>query len=100
MQGEYERKARAADHRQGVLKGVVGIGRIEQKLMSLGKIAGIVVGNLGEVSEATHSLLAALATSQVRVAGVTRGNRGYWKTEEGERAVAISSLRRRLMQCY
>ena len=32
----------------------------------------------------------------MRVAGVTRGKRGYWKTEEGERAVAISSLRRRL----
>ena len=94
LQGEYERKARAADRRQGVLEGVVG--RVEQKLMSLGKIAGIVVGNFGEVSEATHSLLAALATSRVRVAGVTRGKRGYWKTEEGERAVAISSLRRRL----
>ena len=94
LQGEYERKARAADRRQGVPEGVVG--RVEQKLVSLGKIAGIVVGNFGEVSEATHSLLAALATSRVRVAGVTRGKRGYWKTEEGERAVAISSLRRRL----
>lgn len=94
LQGEYERKARAADRRQGVPEGEVG--RVEQKLVSLGKIAGIVLGNFGEVSQATHSLLAALASSRVRVAGVTRGKRGYWRTEEGERAVAISSLRRRL----
>ena len=94
LQGEYERKARAADRRQGVQEGVVG--RVEQKLVSLGKIAGIVLGNFGEVSQATHSLLSALATSRVRVAGVTRGKRGYWRTEEGERAVAISALRRRL----
>ena len=94
LQGEYERKARAADRRQGVPKGAVG--RVEEKLVSLGKIAGIVLGNFGEVSQATHSLLAALASSRVRVAGVTRGKRGYWRTEEGERAVAISSLRQHL----
>ena len=48
------------------------------------------------MSEATHALLAALATSRVRIAGVTRGRRGRMRSEEGERAVAISSLRRRL----
>ena len=78
LQGEYERKARAADRRQGVPKGAVG--RVEEKLVSLGKIAGIVLGNFGEVSQATHSLLAALASSRVRVAGVTRGERSYWRT--------------------
>ena len=72
------------------------MGRVEEKLVSLGKIAGLVLGNFGEVSQATHSLLATLATSRVRVAGVTRGKRGYFRTEEGERALAISALRRRL----
>ena len=56
------------------------MGRVEQKLVSLGKIAGVVLGNFGEVSQATHSLLAALASSRVRVAGVTpeelRGGKG------------------------
>ena len=94
LQGEYERKARAADRRQGVQDGVVG--PVEQKLANLGKIAGIVLGNFGEVSQATHSLLTALASSRVRVAGVTRGKRGYWRTEEGERVVAMSDLCRRL----
>ena len=51
------------------------VGRVEEKLISLRKIAGIVLGNFGEVSQATHSLLAALASSRVRVAGVTRGIR-------------------------
>ena len=76
-QQDMVRKARAAYRRQGVPEGVVA--RVEQKPTSLGQIAGIVVGNFGDVSEATHSLLAALATSQVRMAGVTRGKRGYWK---------------------
>ena len=38
-------------------------------------------------------MLAALASNRVRVAGVRRGKRGYWMTEEAERAVAVSSLR-------
>ena len=41
-------------------------------------------------------MLAALATYRVRVAGVTRGRKGHMRTEEGERSLAISSLRRRL----
>ena len=53
-------------------------------------------GNFGEVSEDTHALLAALATSRVRLAGVSRGRKGHLRTEEGERSLAISALRRRL----
>ena len=72
------------------------IGPVERKLVELGEVRGIVGGNFGEVSEQTHTLLAALATSRVRVAGVTRGRRGLWRTEEGERSLAIAALRRRL----
>ena len=74
LQGEYVGKARAADRRQGVQVGAVG--RVEAKLLELGHVEGIVAGQFGEVSEATHALLAALATSRVRIAGVSRGKRG------------------------
>ena len=94
LQKEYNEKAQGADRRQGVLEGRVG--PVEEKLASLGKIEGIVAGQFGEVSEATHRLVAALATSRVRVAGPTRGRRGLVRTEEAERAVAVASIRRRL----
>ena len=68
---------------------------MEEKLVSLGKIEGIVAGQFGEDSEATHRLVAALATSRVRVAGPTRGRRGLVRTEEVERSVAVASIRRR-----
>ena len=64
--------------------------------MELGEVRGIVAGNFGEVSEDTHALVAALATCRVRVAGVSRGRKGHMRTEEGERSLAIASLRRRL----
>ena len=57
---------------------------------------GIVAGNFGEVSEDTHALLAALATYRVRVTGVARGRKGHLRTEEAERAIAISSFKRLL----
>ena len=47
-------------------------------------------------SEATHALVATLATCRVRVAGVTRGRKGHMRSEEGERSLAIAGLRRRL----
>ena len=53
-------------------------------------------GNFGEVSKDTHALVAALVACRVRVAGVSRGRKGHMRTEEGERSLAISSLRRRL----
>ena len=94
LNSEYLAKARGADRRQGIAEGAVG--PVERKLVSLGKVEGLVAGQFGEVSEGLHSLLSTLASSRVRVAGVTRGRRGFWRTEEGERAVAISALRRRL----
>ena len=47
-------------------------------------------------SEATHALVATLATCRVKVAGVTRGRKGHMRSEEGERSLAIAGLRRRL----
>ena len=82
---EYLNKARAADQNHN-----------QMKLLELGEVRGIVAGNFGEVSEHTHALVAALATYRVRVAGVSRGRKGHMRTEEGERSLAISSLRRRL----
>ena len=72
------------------------MGPVERKLLELGEVRGIVSGNFGEVSEDTHALVAALATCRVRVAGVSRGRKGIMRTEEGERSLAISGLRRRL----
>ena len=95
LQQEYIMKARNADRKyNGVREGEVG--RVERKLVELGEIKGLVCGNFGEVSEATHQLLAVMATSRVRVTGPMVGRRGLLRSEAGERAVVISSLRRRL----
>ena len=95
LQQSYLGKARDADrNHNNIPPGTVG--PVEQKLISLGEVRGIVSGNFGEISEDTQSLLAPLATSRVRVAGPSRGRRGHLRTEEGERAVAMSALRRRL----
>ena len=94
LQSEYLGKARRADRRQGTPAGQVG--RVEAKLVSLGEVRGVVAGQWGEVSEPTHALLDAMATSRVRVAGPSQGRRGRLRTEEAERAITISGLRRRV----
>ena len=92
---EYLDKAKHADQVYNqVPAGTVG--PVERKLIQLGEVRGIVAGAFGEVSEDTHALLAALATYRVRETGVSRGRKGHLRTEEAERALAISSLRRRL----
>ncbi len=48
------------------------------------------------MSEVTHQLLAVMATSRVRVTGPMVERRGLLRSEAGERAVVISSLRRKL----
>jgi hypothetical protein len=95
LQQEYIVKAREADRVYNHTP-VGTIGAVERKLVELGEVRGIVAGNFGEVSQDTHSLMASLATSRVRVAGPSRGRRGHMRSEEGERAMAISALRRRL----
>ena len=92
---EYREKAATADtvHNR-VEEGVVG--QCEQRLADLGEVRGLVAGNFGEVSNHWHQLLAALATSRVRVTGVQHGRRGILRTEDAEYAMAISRLRVRL----
>ena len=58
----------------GVQAGVVG--RVEAKLLSFPKVEGIVFGNWGEASEATHKLVDMLATSRARVAEPQTSRRG------------------------
>ena len=53
-------------------------------------------GNYGEVSEATHKLLDTMATNRVRVAGPQTDRRGIMRSEEGEKALAVSYIRRRV----
>ena len=92
---EYLMKAKGADRKyNGVAADQVG--PTERKLLQLGEVRGLVAGNWGEVSEATHALLHHLAASRVRVAAPTRGMRGLDRSEAAEKAIAISSLRRRL----
>ena len=96
LQQEYLVKAREADRVYNQTP-IGTVGAVERKLVELGKVHGIVAGNFGEVSQQTHSLLASLATSRVRVAGPSRKRRGHLRSEEGERAMAISALRRRCL---
>ena len=42
LQGEYIKEARATDRRQGTPEGQVG--RVEEKLVSLGEVRGVVAG--------------------------------------------------------
>merc|ERR1711867_130947 len=72
------------------------VGRVEEKLVSLGDVRGIVVGQWGEASQATHYLLDDMAKSHVRVAGPSMGRRGLLRSEAAERALVISGLRRRV----
>ena len=92
---EYREKAAAADQtHNGVEDGTVG--PCEQRLIDLGEVRGLVAGNFGEVSDHWHQLLASLATRRVQVAGVQRGRQGILRSEDAERAVAISRLRVKL----
>ena len=89
-------KAKKADQEHGrVPRGDVGA--VERKLASYPKVEGIVFGNWGEVSQATHQLVEELATSRARIADPqTRGRRGQTLTEEGIKGLAVGYIRRKL----
>ena len=72
------------------------VGPVENKLLSSPTVQGIVFGSFGEASEAVHSLVEALATSRVRVAGPQKGRRGVVRSEEGEKSIAVGFIRRTL----
>ena len=92
---EYIEKARKVDQvHGGVQPGTVG--PVERKLLNFPKVEGIVFGNWGEASEATHQLVEALATSRASVAPQTRGRKGQTLTEEGLKSLAVGYLRRKI----
>ena len=93
---EYVAKARKADQEHGgVARGEVGA--VERKLASYPTVEGIVFGNWGEVSQATHQLVEELATSRARIADPqSRGRRGQTLTEEGIKSIAVGYIRRKL----
>ena len=93
LQEEYMVKAREADRAYNHTPAGT-IGAVERKLVKLGEMRGIVAGNFGEVNQQTHSLMSSLATSRVRVTGPSRRRHGHLLSKEGERAMAISALRR------
>jgi hypothetical protein len=87
-------KARKADQQYGGVE-IGRRGPVESKLLSFGRVKGIVFGNYGE---ATHKLLDTIATSMVRVAlpQAAAVRRGDSRSEEGEKAVAVGYIRRRV----
>ena len=91
---EYVVKARKADQEHGgVPQGVVGA--VERKLQSYPKVEGIVFGNWGEASKATHQLVEELASSRARIADPqTRGRCGQILSEEGIKGLAVGYIRR------
>ena len=92
---EYLIKARNVDQRYGGIEpGVVG--PVEAKLLSFERVQGIVFGAFAEVSEPVHRLIDQLATSRVTVAGPQKGRRGLERSNEGERAMVVGMLRRKL----
>ena len=95
LQAEYVGKARVSDTRHhGTGEGEVG--PVQQKLLSLGDVRGLVFGNFGEASQDCHTLVAAMTDSRIRVAGPVRGIQPSMRGEEYDRSSVISSIRRRL----
>ena len=92
---EYVSKARSTD-RMYMGMGAGEVGPVENKLLSFGEVKGLVFGNFGECSEAAHALMSAMATSRVRVSGPQVGRNGVIRTEEGEKAVVMGYIRRRI----
>ena len=92
---EYVEKARRADQQHGgVEQGVVG--PVERKLLTFPKVEGLVFGNWGEASQATHQLVEKLASSRARIADSQRGRRGQILTKEGVKGLAVGYIRRKL----
>ena len=95
MHDVYVMKARNADLQYGgAVPGQPG--RVERKLLTFPKVEGIVFGNWGEVSQTTHDLVEALASSRARVTEPQARRRGGNLSEEGVKALAVGFIRRRL----
>ena len=96
LPSEYLEKACAAysDRRLGTQEGIVG--RVEAKLVGMGEVRGLVAADFGEVSTDTHTLVAAIAISRVRVAGLSWGWRGRMRGDEAERSIVVTAIPRKL----
>ena len=95
LHDEYVGKAQNADRLHGGAD-PDQVGRVESKLLSFPKVEGIVFGNFGEASEATHHLVELLATSRARVAQPQSRKKGGDMTEEGIKSLAVGYIRRKL----
>ena len=72
------------------------LGPVEAKLLSFERVQGIVFGAFAKVSEPVHWLIDQLATSRVTVAGRQNGRRGLERSSEGEWAIVLGMLWRKL----
>ena len=59
-------------------------------------VEGLVIGNLGEASEAIHCLVDILVTSRARVAETQTNRSGKSQSEEGMKGLAVGFIWRRL----
>ena len=70
---------------------------VERKLLSFPEVEGLVFGNWGEASKATHNLVEALATSRAQIGDPqARSKRGNVLTEKGVKSLAVGYIRRKL----
>jgi hypothetical protein len=72
------------------------LGPVENKILSFPLSRGWCLAVLGKPVKESTCLVDALATSRVRVAGPQRGRKGGVRTEEGEKSIAVSYIRRTL----
>ena len=86
---EYVTKAKKTDQDHGgVEPGMVG--GVQRKLQTFPQVEGLVFGNWGEASQATHQLVEALATSRVKIGEPqARSRKGTLLTEEGIKGLAV-----------
>ena len=92
---EYLNKAKAVDQQYvGIEPGSVG--PVENKLLTYGRVQGVVFGAFAEASEPTHKLIDQLATSRVTVAAPQWGRKGLERSREGERALIVGQIRQKL----
>ena len=90
LQGEYERKARAADRTAGTAEGEIG--PVQQRLAQFPPILGLVFGAFGEGSEDIHQLINVLSKQRVMVRGLREGRMG-----SGQELAEVTGQFRRLL---
>ena len=91
LHDEYVKKARIANQEHsGAQPGQTG-------RVAFPRVEGIVFGNCGEPSEATHRLVIALATSRTKVADPQGRKKGDMvMSDEGVKSLAVGFIRRTL----